>query len=239
MPKLEHLFYCLLFSTCITHVSFSQTEPADSVLVIGQVLEAESYTGLPFAHVAVGNRATTTDFKGLFKARVSVEDTISISYVGYKTHHLLIPDDTSGPVFETKLIMEKDTIMMANANIAILPSSIEAFKQAILSLDLTSQEYKNVEKNMAALTQQVLIYDYDKYSMDAAENQRAAMSGPQSFNFMNVFRKVKDALSGPPATGSKPTPPPVYSDTPPLQTPTQPDSLLIQKTDTTQLIINN
>lgn len=228
-----------MFVTCVAHVDcLAQTTRSDSVLVIGQVLEDESYTGLPFAHVAVGSRATTTDFKGLFKARVSFNDTISVSYVGYKTRQLLIPEGTSGPVFETKLILQKDTIMMENANITILPSSIEAFKQAILSLDLSSQEYKNVERNMAALTQQVLIYDYNKYTMDAAENQRAAMSGPQSFNFLNVFRKVKEALSGPPAAEIKPTPPPVYSDTPALQAPIQSDSLLRQKSDTTQVINN-
>ncbi|MEQ8413692.1 MAG: carboxypeptidase-like regulatory domain-containing protein [Imperialibacter sp.] len=240
MRQSGNLILTLLFAVLFYCNSYAQSSPADSVLVIGQVLEDESYTGLPFAHITVKNRATTTDFKGIFKVRVGKSDTVSVSYVGYKTQQLTIPKGLNSPVFETKLMLQKDTIMMENANVMVLPASIEKFKQAILTLELSDQEYRNVEKNMAALTQQVLIYDYRKYSMDAAENQRAAMAGPQSFNFLNVLRKVKDALVDPNKSKDElPTPPPVYYDAPLLPDTTPPDSLLIQKADTTQRIINN
>lgn len=236
----ESLLLTIVLLFTMRSISYSQAASADSVLVIGQVLEAESYTGLPFAHIAVKERATTTDFKGIFKIRVSSADTVSVSYVGYKTQQLIIPVGVASPVFETKLVLQKDTIMMENADITVLPGSIEKFKQAILSLELSDQEYKNVEKNMAALTQQVLIYDYNKYSMDAAENQRAAMAGPQPFNFMGVLRKVRDALVDPNQKKEDlPTPPPVYYDVPALQETAPADSLLIQKSDTTQRAINN
>ncbi|MEQ9102621.1 MAG: carboxypeptidase-like regulatory domain-containing protein [Imperialibacter sp.] len=240
MRQSGNLILTLLFSVLFYGNSYAQSSPADSVLVIGQVLEDEGYTGLPFAHITVKERATTTDFKGIFKVRVGKSDTVSVSYVGYKTQQLTIPKGLNSPVFETKLMLQKDTIMMENANVMVLPASIEKFKQAILTLELSDQEYRNVEKNMAALTQQVLIYDYRKYSMDAAENQRAAMAGPQSFNFLNVLRKVKEALVDPNKNKDElPTPPPVYYDAPLLPDTTPSDSLLIQKADTTQRIINN
>jgi hypothetical protein len=234
------LVFLLPLMALLAHGLQAQTTPADSVLVIGQVLEAENFTGLPFAHVAVNSKATTTDFKGIFKARVSKLDTISVSYVGFKTQHLTIPKDLSSPVYETKLLLQKDTILMENADITVLPTSIEKFKQAILSLELSDQEYKNVEKNMAALTQQVLIYDYRKYSMDATENQRAALAGPQSFNFLNVLKKVKDALVDPSKKKDTELPPipAIYDDPLPATVPPA-DTLLIQKADTTKQVINN
>lgn len=243
-----------MFISCQQYVAAQQADDqrakprTDSVLVIGQVLEGETFTGLPFAHVRVGNKATTTDFKGLFKTRVNAGDTISISYVGFKTSGLTVPDNLPGSFFETKVVLEKDTVLLENANITILPSSVEAFKQAILSLNLSEQEYRNVEKNMEAMTKQISIYDYSKYSMDASENQRAAMRGPQSFNFMEVIRKVKGALTD--ADRSKndtpPPPPPVYyhttapdplsgNDSIPLL---RPDSIPVLRSDSVQVINN-
>ncbi len=240
MRRLLILLLALLPAIFIGNKLLAQVGEADSLIVIGQVLENESYTGLPFAHIAINNWATTTDFKGVFKARIKATDTLSVSYVGYKTKLVIVPEDISSPVFETKVLLEKDTIMMKDAEISMLPSSIEAFKQAILSLELTDQEYKNVEKNMTALTQQVLIYDYNKYTMDAAENQRAAMAGPQSFNFMGVLKKVKDALTDPNKNkDDELLPPPIYYEEPGVPAPSKADSLLIQKSDTTLRVINN
>lgn len=230
------LIFIIAFQCGSSLAQSSVNTPQDSVLVIGQVLEEESYTGLPFAHVALKNKATTTDFKGIFKARLSKTDTVSVSYVGYKTALFSVPASFEGRVFETKILLQKDTILLDNANITILPTSIEAFKQAILSLDLTDQEYKNVQKNMGAITRQVLIYDYNKYTMDAAENQRAAMAGPQSFNILGVFKKVKDALVEPTKRPDL-TPPPVYYDAPRTGTLVPSDTLQTQKADTTR--INN
>ncbi|MEQ8810846.1 MAG: hypothetical protein RIE59_17375, partial [Imperialibacter sp.] len=60
MRQSGNLILTLLFSVLFYCNSYAQSSPADSVLVIGQVLEDESYTGLPFAHITVKNRATTT-----------------------------------------------------------------------------------------------------------------------------------------------------------------------------------
>lgn len=220
--------------------ALAQNPEADTVLVIGQVLEEESYTGLPFAHVRVGEKATTTDFRGIFKVRLGMEDTIHVSYVGYKTEELTLPDGLTTPLFETKIILKKDTIMLEDAKVTILPASVESFKRAVLALDLNSQEYQNVRRNMEAMARQLTIYNYDKYAMDAGENQRAALAGPQGFNILGVLKKLRSALMPPESKEASPAPPPVYYQ--PTHMPDSlpaSDTLMLIRSDSTLRKIDN
>ena len=212
----------------------AQTPVQDTILVIGQVIEEENYTGLPFAHVRVGDRATTTDFRGIFRIRTNRGDTVHISYVGYKSKQLVIPGNYPEPLYETKIVLNKDTILLEDAQITILPSSVEAFKQAILSMDLSEQEYQNVQKNVEAIVRQVNLYNYDKYAMDAIENQRTALDGPRGFDIKGVLNKLMNVLVQPPVTESGPSPAPVYyQPSLPPDSLSHTDTIFLQRPDTT------
>lgn len=238
MGRLKVLFISFLALAC-TRVH-AQTPEQDTILVIGQVIEEENYTGLPFAHVRVGDRATTTDFKGIFRIRVNRGDTVQISYVGYKSTRLIIPGDYPGPLYETKIVLNKDTILLEDAQITILPSSVEAFKKAILSMDLSEQEYQNVQKNVEAIVRQVNLYNYDKYAMDAIENQRAALSSPRGFDIKGVLNLLRNALLQPRQVERSLAPPPVYYEPALPQDSISPtDTLLILQSDTTILKVGN
>lgn len=239
MGRLKVLFISLLVVSCSR--LHAQTPAQDTILVIGQVVEEESYTGLPFAHVRVGDRATTTDFRGIFRIRVNRGDTVQISYVGYKSKRLVIPGDHPEPLYETKIVLNKDTILLEDAQITLLPSSVEAFKQAILSMDLSEQEYQNVQNNVEAIVRQVNLYNYDKYAMDAIENQRTALGGPRGFDIKGVLNKLRSVLVQPPATTEiRPSPAPVYylpSLSPDSLSHT--DTIFLQRPDTTLRKIDN
>ena len=232
MGRLKVLFISFLTIACAR--VYAQIPARDTVLVVGQVIDEDNYAGLPFAHVRVGDSATTTDFKGIFKIRVRQQDTLQISYVGYKSKKLIIPGDYQEPLYETKIVLFKDTILLEDAQITILPSSVEAFKQAILSMDLSEQEYQNVEKNVEAIVRQVNLYNYDKYAMDAIENQRTTLNGPRGFDIKGALNKLRNALVQPTETENRPSPPPVYyQPSLPPDSLSHTDTLFLQRPDTT------
>ncbi|NJL11837.1 MAG: carboxypeptidase-like regulatory domain-containing protein [Microscillaceae bacterium] len=72
---------------------------AQSILVKGQVLDAESLQPLPFVHVQESrqNRGTFTDAQGFFQIEVLDEPTaqIFISHIGYQHQTLRLADWSS------------------------------------------------------------------------------------------------------------------------------------------------
>ncbi|MEQ9424452.1 MAG: hypothetical protein RJQ09_08555 [Cyclobacteriaceae bacterium] len=175
-------------------VALIATAQDGSVEVTGKVIAQDGHNTLPFAHVMSSKWATTTNVDGVFKAPLERNDTIRISYVGYKDFFLTIPDNWQDDKMYREVIMARDTIYLQEAEIFFLPENEEDFKEAILSLELKDREYDYALRNINLLKEQLKFANYDKDVMDASENARHYLSGPQPVYFNFIFDKVREAL---------------------------------------------
>jgi len=113
---------------------------------------------LPFAHVLIMNnfRGTITDREGKFSLVVEVYDTILFSTVGYKRKILTIPDTLPKPFLTTDIVLEEDTILIAE--VRIYPwKSYEEFKRALLNLKLPDDDNERARRNIALIKTQIIL----------------------------------------------------------------------------------
>jgi len=192
---MKHGFYPLLFFV-ITLLLYSEDLVAQTgtVEVTGQVFDEEDGNPLPFAHVLSKKWATTTNVKGFFKAPLERDDTIRISYVGFKDFRFTVPQGYEDDEYHLDITMERDTIYLRKVEIFFLPENEEDFKEAILALELNDIEYTYAMRNINLLKRQLKIANYDKDAMDGSENARYYLSGPQPVYFNFVFNKIREAL---------------------------------------------
>ena len=167
---------------------------AGTVEVQGQVFDEDGVSPLPFAHVLSKKWATTTNVSGLFKVPLEEDDTIRISFVGFKDYRFTVPSDYREDEYELDVTMVRDTIYLREAEIFFLPENEEDFKEAILALELNDKEYTYAMRNINLLKRQMKIANYDKDAMDASENARYYLSGPQPVYFNFVFDKIREAM---------------------------------------------
>lgn len=165
-----------------------------SVEILGTVYAEDSTETLPFAHILSGKWATTTNASGVFKAPLERDDTIRVSYVGYKDSFITIPSDYEDDELEVSVFMARDTIYLEEAEIFFLPENEEEFKEAIIALELEDFEYDYAIRNINLLKRQLKFANYDKDELDAAENHRYYLSGPQPVYFNFIFDKIRKAM---------------------------------------------
>ena len=178
-------------SSVIPQSGLAQTGTVD---VIGQVYDEDGQSVLPYAHVLSSKWATTTNVDGKFKAPLERDDTIRISFVGFKDYHITIPEDLEDDEYALNVIMSRDTIYLEEAEIFFLPENEEEFKEAIIALELNDKEYNYALRNISLLKRQLRVANYDKDELDAAENARLYMQGPQPVYFNFVFDKLRAAM---------------------------------------------
>lgn len=182
-----------IFTICVVasnHV-LAQTS---TVQVTGVVYDETGGTTLPYAHVLSSKWATTTNVRGLFKAPLERDDTIKISFVGFKDYRYTVPEGHDDDEISVNITMERDTIYLEEAQIFFLPENEEEFKQAIIDLKLDDIEYKYALRNISLLKRQLQVVNYDKDKFDAAENARHYLNGPQPVYFNVVFDKLRKAM---------------------------------------------
>ncbi len=165
-----------------------------TVQVKGIVYDETGGTTLPYAHVLSSKWATTTNIRGLFEAPLERHDTIKVSFVGFKDYQYTIPSDYDDDEITANIIMERDTIYLEEAQIFFLPENEEEFKQAIIDLKLDEIEYTYALRNISLLKRQLQVVNYDKDKLDAAENARHYLNGPQPVYFNVVFDKLRNAM---------------------------------------------
>ncbi len=165
-----------------------------TVQVTGVIYDETGGTTLPYAHVLSSKWATTSNVRGLFKAPLERDDTIKVSFVGFKEYRYTIPEGFENDEITANIIMERDTIYLEEAQIFFLPENEEEFKQAIIDLKLDDIEYKYALRNISLLKRQLQVVNYDKDKMDATENARQYLNGPQPVYFNVVFDKLRNAM---------------------------------------------
>lgn len=155
---MKKLFLILFFSVSITN-AFSQFVIVDTIPIRGIVFD-ENRKVLPNTHVLINHvRGTMTSPGGFFDVSVSAKDTLSFSYVGYKTFDFVIPDTLTRLGSITGVFLQRDTLRLHE--IVVLPwLNKEGFRQAMINKKSLTRNESNAKANLS------LIYasPSDKYS---------------------------------------------------------------------------
>jgi hypothetical protein len=112
----------------------STPEADEKITIFGKVMDAGSGTTLPFATIALLNKASgvTTNRDGVFNLRlpaVMIDDTLRISYVGYKARSIpvaLLVEGTHDIYLQPDLISLQEVIITYYNPYEILRNALEA-----------------------------------------------------------------------------------------------------------------
>lgn len=172
----------LIINLFVTTLVYSQDKKRDKNLVqlTGRITN-ELLEPLQFAHILIMNnlRGTISDTDGKFSIVTEVHDTVLFSSVGYKRRFLVIPDTLPKPFLIIDLVLEQDTILIAE--VEIYPwKSYEEFKQAFLNLKLPEDDNERARRNIAIIKAQIILDN----SPNAKENFHNVMEQQyrQTFN---------------------------------------------------------
>ena len=117
-------------------ISIGQTD--SSYILTGIIVDGLKNIPLPGTHVFTSSKTgTKTSINGVFTITVFYNDTISISYIGYKKVNYIAPKKSKGK-YLTKFKLYKDSIILDEVQIFPYPSYKE-FKAAFLALDKQSE----------------------------------------------------------------------------------------------------
>lgn len=131
------LFLLIFFNT----LCYSQTRDSSYYSLSGTVVNGENNELLSGAHlVSSSSFATKTDENGNFNINVKVNDTLKISYIGFKTYYYVAPHQNPGK-YLIKFKLFTDSITLNEIEIFPWPSYSE-FKKAFMELKPTEPEIK-------------------------------------------------------------------------------------------------
>lgn len=160
----------------------------------GVVLDQDSIISLPGVHVYVpkAGRGTSTNGAGFFSMPVLVGDSVVISAIGYQRQHYIIPNHQSD--FLTVIVeMVEDITYLKEITITPFPTE-EVFKQAVLALNITTNDnqidHKNFNAELIALMARTAPMDANlnyKYYMDQTIAGYSSKFQPQMNPFLNPF----------------------------------------------------
>ncbi len=139
---------------------FSQEEK--KLVQLSGVVRDENQHPLQFVNILILNkhRGTISDTRGMFSFVVEEHDTILFSAVGYKRTGLIIPDTLESFNYPVDVIMETDTIEIAE--VTILPwNTYEEFKEAFLTVELPDDDLHRAYRNLALIQAQIQDQDVE------------------------------------------------------------------------------
>lgn len=173
----------------------------------GVVLEEDSVSGgrpLPGVHVYVpkAGRGITTNHMGFFSMPVLENDEITISAVGYSSQQFIVPPNSKE--YETIVVtMVQDTTYLQEVVIMSFPTE-EVFKQAVLALNIPSDENGIVQRNFNDELMALMLkttpqdgYMNQRYYLDqwagSANNRFQPVTNPflNPFNWAKFFSSLK------------------------------------------------
>jgi len=114
---------------------------------------------IPYVHIVSKTtwRGTISDRTGLFSFITGAKDTILFSCVGYKKGYYIVPDTLKDYYFTIDVFMERDTILLQEVEVFLLPATYEEFKEVVLSLELPLDDYERARKNIAIIQTQIAL----------------------------------------------------------------------------------
>ncbi len=141
--------FCMFF---ITKTVSGQIENTDSLHFTGIVMEADSMSPLPNANFIVNKRkGGTTDTDGKFSVRVTANDTISFSHIGFETVDFMVPDTLRSGDYIIGIFMATDTVVLSE--VIVFPRITKAqLRTALLNANVDKKTL-HAQKNL-----QIAIY---------------------------------------------------------------------------------
>lgn len=134
------LSFILLFFYQLIQAQVKDT--LTSYILSGTVVNGETNEPLIGAHLITHQYiGTKTNETGIFTINVVENDTITISYVGYKTMHYITPYQEKGKKYLIKFKLYTDSISLKEVEIFPWPS-YEEFKKAFAELKSKEPEIK-------------------------------------------------------------------------------------------------
>lgn len=145
------IFVCFL----VQHEMVAQDK---KLIQFSGTVKDELLQPLPFSHVLILNdyRGAITNNFGTFSLVAKESDSILISSVGYKTKYIAIPDHLPSKFYNLDIILEVDTLVIAEAN--IYPwKTYEEFKDAFVNLKLPNDDTERARRNIALIRTQIIM----------------------------------------------------------------------------------
>lgn len=141
---MRNVVYLFLLFICQTNCF------AQKIILVGQVLDAQSYQVIPY--VGVVNKATKVGSigkaNGYYKISTETGSTLTFSAIGYKNLQLIIPIDEIIDTIEQNIYMYRDTISINEVQIRAFPN------RAQFSTEFVN---KKLEKDPIQKTQEVVL----------------------------------------------------------------------------------
>ncbi|MCG8476984.1 MAG: carboxypeptidase-like regulatory domain-containing protein [Cytophagales bacterium] len=147
------LYFFLLFGLLPAY-SFAQSDslaarkllaPQDSswITVSGVVREKGNFSPISFVHVInkTQKKGTVTDDEGLFRIRMLPADTVTFSYVGYKTFVFVLDGPPKSDHYAVQIEMSQESYELSPLTIYPFPEEAE-FKRQIIEAELEVKEKK-------------------------------------------------------------------------------------------------
>lgn len=124
----------------ILSIGIVQGQTNDSkYLIVGTVVDGSTNQPLSGAHIVSSNKlANKTDSLGEFSISSNYNDTLKISFIGYKTLRFVVPKNEVGK-YLTKFKLFKDSISLNTVEILPWPTYKE-FKEAFSELNFTENK---------------------------------------------------------------------------------------------------
>jgi hypothetical protein len=164
------IFVCILFFASVISVYTNAQEK--KLIQFSGTVKDELLQPLSFAHILVLNdyRGAITNNFGTFSLVVEESDSVLISSVGYKRRYMVIPDNLPTKFYNIEVILQVDTLVIAEAK--IYPwKSYEEFKDAFVNLKLPTDDTERARRNIALIRTQIIM----DHEPSARTNFRAIM----------------------------------------------------------------
>jgi hypothetical protein len=149
----KYLIIIILLVPALFNVTGQEKE---NLVQLSGVVRNELLRPMQFVHIIILNkhRGTISDTRGMFSFVVETNDTILFSAVGYKPTGIVIPDTLESFNYPVDVVMETDTIEIAE--VIILPwKTYEEFKEAFLAIELPDDDLQRAYKNFSKITAQI------------------------------------------------------------------------------------
>lgn len=211
--KLLHLVLVLLFATFFSSYTKAQ---ADSLVVSGVVMSADSMHYLPNTHYTINTTiGGLTNANAKFTLLLQHNDTLRFSHIGYQPVEVIVPDSLTQSSYVFGIFMRRDTIELPE--VIILP-------RVVIDKSMAEKIILRKQKEQQVLTQNIRLAKYQaaqvsKEAWDAEMNQKHQMqkfkndylyagqvSPAETFNFLALIPFSYYLISG----KLFPDPPPAF-----------------------------
>ena len=167
------IFICILLSNCLLAVAQEKT-------VYGAIKDSGTLYPIAFVTVLSSQAGTSTNIEGFFSINVSVDDSIQLSHVNYRTKTLLLQDVGDSLV----IYLQPKNVLLEEIVIRGLPAEEKLKNEILASRIRLSREETNATINI--VNSHLLFLSGYRPALDSYENFQLYIAGPQDATFFST-----------------------------------------------------